>query len=89
MIPRQIGSMTRAPEEQGGNFDIQRFSLHDMVPTKLSTILNQIRLEIQTLTKRHRFEVEMTPNQPMFRCDETHIGQVGVYSWSNSYPLGA
>jgi len=56
----------------------------EMVPSRLSTIVSQIRKQLDILIAKHEFEIELPPELPKIHCDETRIGQVITNLISNA-----
>jgi len=56
----------------------------DMGPNKLSSILNQLQLQLAIVTTGHQFHVEVAPDLPAVNCDAARIGQVITNLVSNA-----
>lgn len=60
----------------------------EMVPVRLSTILKHLRVQLDTVSSKHQFEVDMPSDLPTVHGDETRIGQVITNLVSNAASYG-
>jgi len=84
-IEQAADRLTRLVEDLIDMSQLECGSMHlEMVPAKLSTIINQVSAQLATVAAGHDLQVAVSPDLPRIYCDPTRIAQLITNLVSNA-----